>query len=276
MAIRKVALWCNRDKAEAPALARRLIAALRGQRLSVCTDEALARRLGEASGGDFSGADLFITIGGDGTLLAGLHEALRLNALMLGINLGHVGFLTEIEPDDIEQCARRLVTGDFQIETRMLVCTDYDAEALALNEVTVTRAPSSARILTMAVYADGQLIQRFSGDGLIVATPTGSTGYSLSAGGPLVAPGAELMLLTPICAHTPHAKPIVVPASARVEVHLDDQCEGSIAADGRCLGVLEAGEHIAIMRAQRRARFVRLREDDFFERLKSKLLDWGR
>ncbi len=268
MTIHKVALWCNRDKSAAPALAQRLIQALEAEGITVCAETALTTCQEEC--------DLLITIGGDGTLLAGLHEALRLNAPMLGVNLGHMGFLTEIEPDGIEKSVKRLAQGDFQIETRMLVCTDHDPEALALNEVTVTRAPSSARILTMAVYAGGQLIQRFSGDGLIVATPTGSTGYSLSAGGPLVAPGAELMLLTPICAHTPHAKPIVVSASTRVAVHLSDECEGSIAADGRYLGVLPAGGHIEIMRAQRRARFVRLGADDFFERLKSKLLDWGR
>ena len=145
-----------------------------------------------------------------------------------------------------------------------------------LNEATITRSHQSTRILTMTVYVDGRMIQHFSGDGLIVATPTGSTGYSMSAGGPLVTPGVDLMLLTPVCAHTPHAKPIIVPAGATVEVVLEDQCEGVLAMDGRRLDTLPAGGRVRIRRAEKPARFIRMSEPDFFGRLKSKLLDWGR
>ncbi len=272
MEIRKVGLWCNRDKEDAPRIARLLVDTLRQRGIQVCADGLP----GEETETGFEDCDLMIALGGDGTLLAGLGEALRQDAPMLGVNLGHVGFLTEIEPDHIEDSVARLAAGEYHIEERMLVETDRYPGALGLNEVTVTRAPSSMRILTMTVYADGRLIQRFSGDGLIVSTPTGSTGYSLSAGGPLVAPGVDLMLLTPICAHTPHAKPTIVPASARVEVRLSDSCEAVVAADGRCLGTLQTGGQIAVFRAERRARFVRLGGEDFFQRLKSKLLDWGR
>jgi len=185
-----------------------------------------------------------------------------------------VGFLTEIEPYQIRSAIARLAADDYWEEARMLLRAEgYDL--YGLNDVTITRSQTSTRILTMAVYLDGRLIQRFSGDGLIVATPTGSTGYSMSAGGPLVAPGVDLMLLTPICAHTPHAKPMVVPAGAKVEVELEDQCEAVLAMDGRTLGILPAGGRTCIYRSEQPARFVRLSETDFFGRLKSKLLDWG-
>ena len=145
-----------------------------------------------------------------------------------------------------------------------------------LNDVSITRSPTSARILTLAVYLDGRLIQRFAGDGLIIATPTGSTGYSMSAGGPLVTPGVDLMLLTPICAHTPHAKPMVVPAGAEVEVELEDQCEAILALDGRYLDTIPAGGRIRVRQAEREARFIRMSEPDFLGQLKSKLMDWGK
>ena len=276
MTIRKAGIWCNRNKAEALEAAERLIAALSSHGIGAGLDEELFARLprAEAERG-LDGSDLIVTLGGDGTLLSGIDEAMRLEAPMLGVNLGHVGFLTEIEPYQIRQAVARIAAGDYREEERMLLKAD-GYEAFGLNDVSITRSPTSARILTLAVYLDGRLIQRFAGDGLIIATPTGSTGYSMSAGGPLVTPGVDLMLLTPICAHTPHAKPMVVPAGAQIEVELEDQCEAALAMDGRALDVLPAGGRVSIGRADRPARFIRLNETDYFGRLKSKLLDWGR
>lgn len=276
MAIRRAGIWCNRNKAEALTAAERLTEALIRHGIDVGLDEALRARMNRTK--PYRGlkeCDVLIALGGDGTLLSGLNTAMRLDAPMLGVNLGHVGFLTEIEPDQIEEAVCRLAEGDYREEKRMIIQTE-GYEPYGLNDVTFTRALTSTRILTMAVYADGKLIQRFSGDGLIVATPTGSTGYSLSANGPLVLPGVDLMLLTPICAHTPHAKPMIVPANTRVEVELSEECEAVIAMDGRYLGTLSAGGRTAVFRAERSARFIRMGEEDFFERLKSKLLDWGR
>lgn len=276
MIIHRAGIWCNRDKAEALRAAERMAAALHENSIEVGMDEALYERLGGTGAcRGLDGCDLIITLGGDGTLLSGLDEAMRLDVPMLGVNLGHVGFLTEIEPDQIETAAARLACGLYREEKRMLIRAEGYPLA-GLNEVTFTRAQTSTRILTMTVYADGRMIQRFSGDGLIVATPTGSTGYSMSAGGPLVTPGVDLMLLTPICAHTPHAKPTIVPAGARVEVELSEECEAVMALDGRYLGMLPEGGRAAVMRADQSARFIRMGEEDFFGRLKSKLLDWGR
>lgn len=276
MAIQKVGLWCNRDKAEALKAAERLIGALHRHGIEAGADDTLYSRLAHVDAHEgLDGSDLIITLGGDGTLLSGIDEAMRLNVPMLGVNLGHVGFLTEIEPEQIEESVVRLARGEYREEQRMLLRAE-GYELFGLNDVSITRAQTSTRILTMTVYLNGRMIQRFSGDGLIIATPTGSTGYSMSAGGPLVTEGVDLMLLTPICAHTPHAKPMVVPADAVVEVELEDQCEAVMAMDGRYLDTIPAGGRAKICRAENPARFIRMSEADFFGRLKSKLLDWGK
>lgn len=264
MAIRKAGIWCNRDKAGAMEAAGRLTKALHARGILVGPEE-----------GGYEGCDILITLGGDGTLLSGLEVAMRQQAPMLGVNLGHVGFLTEIEPAAMDEAVDRLLAGRYGLEERMLLTTSMDG-SLALNDVTITRAVTSTRILTMSVYADGRMIQRFSGDGLVISTPTGSTGYSMSAGGPLVAPGVDLMLLTPICAHTPHAKPTILPATAHVQVQLHEECEAVLSMDGRFVGALPAGGQAEIFSAQEKARFVRMEEWDFFGRLRSKLLDWGK
>jgi len=276
MAIRKVGIWCNRNKEQALRAAERLIGALHRHGIEAGADDTLYFRLAHADAQEgLDGSDLIITLGGDGTLLSGIDEAMRLNAPMLGVNLGHMGFLTEIEPVQIEDTVDRLARGDYWEEPRMLLQAEGHP-LFGLNDVSITRSQTSTRILTMTVYLNGRLIQHFSGDGLIIATPTGSTGYSMSAGGPLVTPGVDLMVLTPICAHTPHAKPMIVPAGSRIEVELEDQCEAVLAMDGRTLGILPTGGRATIYRAEKPARFIRLSETDFFGRLKSKLLDWGR
>ncbi len=275
MAVRKAGIWCNRNKAEAVQAAEKLICALHRYGIDVGIDEQTRCMLGSSGEENLCGSDMLITLGGDGTLLSGLEEALRLDVPMLGINLGHLGFLTEIEPSEIDQAAARLAAGDYTLEQRMLLEL-RGCDLPALNEVTVSRAPSSRRILTLAVYVNGRLTQHFAGDGLIVATPTGSTGYSMSAGGPIVSPGVDLMLLTPVCAHTPHAKPVIVPADSQVRVVLQEDCEAVLSMDGRFAGTLKSGARAVISRSKREARFVRMDGEEFFERLKSKLLAWGR
>ena len=276
MTIKKVGIWCNRDKAQALKAAERLVAALHRHGIEAGADDTLYFRLAHANVLEgLDGSDVIITLGGDGTLLSGIDEAMRLDVPMLGVNLGHVGFLTEIEPEQIEEAVGRLARENYWIEPRMLLKAEGHG-LFGLNDISITRSQASTRILTLAVYLDGRLIQRFSGDGLIISTPTGSTGYSMSAGGPLVTPGVDLMLLTPICAHTPHAKPMIVPAGARVEAVLEDQCEAVMAMDGRYLDTIPAGGSAVVQRSDRSARFIRLGDSDFFGRLKSKLLDWGK
>jgi NAD+ kinase len=276
MTMRKVGIWGNYNKEDALKAARGLIDVLYRHEIEVCVEEQLHFRLNDprAERG-ISACDVIVSLGGDGTLLAAMQYARRLDVPMLGVNLGHLGFLTEIEPEDIEVAVARLAVGDFTLDERMMLQVK-GSELCALNEVTVIRAPSSRRILTLAVYVDGRLTQHFAGDGLIVATPTGSTGYSMSAGGAIVSPGVDLMLLTPVCAHTPHAKPIIVPASSRVEIVLQEDCEAALSLDGRCISLLKSGQHAIVYRAGQSARFIRMGGEQFFERLKSKLLDWGR
>jgi NAD+ kinase len=217
-------------------------------------------------------------LGGDGTILSALDYALPNDIPMLGINLGRMGFLTEVDPKDLRRDVISVLEGRYSIDPRtvMTIKGQDEREFFALNEIVVRRSTPAVCVLSLEIEVNGIMVDRISGDGLIVATPTGSTGYSMSAGGPLVTPGVDLILLTPVCAHTPHAKPIIVPAGAKVEVELEDQCEGILAMDGRRLDTLPAGGKVCIRRNDRPARFIRMNEPDFFGRLKSKLLDWGR
>ena len=189
--------------------------------------------------------------------------------------MGHVGFLTELEPDDMEKCVDRLISGQYTLEERMLLEADVGGQPMALNDATVTRAPSLRRILTLEVYINGLLAESFSGDGLIISTPTGSTAYSFAAGGPVVQPDMELLLLTPICPHTLNTRPMVAPADALIEVVPGRGNEAVLTMDGKSVHYLGGGERIVLKRSERRARFIHLNDQGFYDRLRSKLMDWG-
>ena len=244
--------------------------------LEVCVDGELGSVSGfEGCRCGFDDCDMVATFGGDGTLLTGLQYAVAHDIPVLGMNMGHVGFLTEMEPGCEEACVQRLLQGDYTLEERMLLEADVAGHPVALNDATITRAPSLRRIMIASVYVDGALAESFSGDGLIVSTPTGSTAYSFSAGGPVVQPDLELLVLTPICPHTLATRPIVVPGSATVEVAVSRGSEGILAMDGKSVYYIGSEEKITLHRSTRKARFIRLNNEIFYDRLRSKLMDWG-
>lgn len=227
----------------------------------------------------FDCCQLLIVLGGDGTILSGLDYAIENDLPILGINLGRLGFLTELETDELDESViDRLLTGDFVIDTRttmMVEGWDY-RKFFALNDIVITRATSSVRILSLEYEANGATVDCISGDGLIVATATGSTAYSLSAGGPVVLPGLECFVLTPICPHTLNARPVVVSADECITVRMVDDRGGAQAVlDGRRAIMLDR-EHpeITIRRSVRQARFVRLNEKNYYGLLRSKLSEW--
>jgi len=264
MAFGTVAIWQNDAKPGVQAVARRLRAALSAKGMRVLPD---CEHLDEC--------DLMMVLGGDGTFLHAFEAALPRDIPMLGVNLGRVGFLSEIQPDHLEQDVEALAAGQYTFESRMLleVRTASGQSAFALNEVAFNRSDSSAGVLSLSVSARGGMMDRFSGDGLIVATPTGSTAYSMAAGGPIVAPGLDCMLLTPICPHTLAARPIVISDREEVCVSiLGDRSRARVIVDGRY--VLQPDGAVAVRRAARNIRFVRLRPHSFFESLRGKLSDW--
>ncbi len=243
---------------------------------------------GETPGGvelpPFTGDELdaLITFGGDGTLLRGARLLAGREIPILGVNLGRVGFLTTADRQTLDPALDALVAGRFVIERRQaLTAAILDDEGrarsnlLAVNDVAVHKG-GVARVVRVNVFIQGENVGPYSGDGLVIATPTGSTAYNLSAGGPIVVPGVEAIIVTPICAHTLAVRPLVVPATYRILIEpmtgwADDLL---VSFDGQTGTVLAPGECIDVRRADHRVCLIRLGGDGFFTRMREKL-HWG-
>ena len=231
----------------------------------------------------FSRADVkpqaLVCLGGDGTILRGAQYAVQWNAPLVGINLGQVGFLAEIDKEDMLPAMDALLEGRFTEEARSLLeaTTEDGRRFLALNDVVVTRG-GYARLVTVRALVNGTLAGDYRADGLVIATPTGSTGYSLAAGGPIVSPDVDCMIITPICAHSLQHRPEVVPGSAEISLrlHKHDVMEGALQIDGRTCAQLHAGDGVQVRRAQERLRLIRMKNTGFFEIATRKLSDWAK
>ncbi len=227
------------------------------------------------------GLDLLLTLGGDGTLLRGARMVAPHGVPVLGINLGHLGFLTAVGPDELESALDRLAAGDIILDERMVL--DARAEAadgtvrgryLALNDAVLHRG-GVARMLRMVVHAHGEEVGTYSADGIILATPTGSTAYSLSAGGPIVSPAVDCIIATPICPHTLAVRPLILSAAETVTVEVLSPSEELILTiDGQQGAMLVPGDRLRISRAPLPLRLVRFPGQTFFSTLRRKLR-WG-
>lgn len=222
--------------------------------------------------------DLIITFGGDGTLLNGARYALRYDIPLLGINLGTVGFLTEEEPKRLGKALQMIIDDEFQIETRSLleIQNQKTGETFqALNDAVITRG-GYARLIQVEAFVNNKEYGMFTADGIIVATPTGSTGYSLSAGGPIVEPGMNCMIITPVCAHSMQHCPCIVSVESRIRLLLRPEREqtAELQIDGQNRGTLEAGDEILISGTDKKIRLIRLHPYDFFSLMRRKLTEW--
>jgi NAD+ kinase len=221
------------------------------------------------------GSELVLVLGGDGTLLRAAELARPAGVPLLGINLGHVGFLAEAERDDLAHTVQRVLDRDYQVEERLTLDVsvwshDEQINEWALNEVSVEKA-SRERMLEVIVEVDGRPLSRWGGDGLVCATPTGSTAYAWSAGGPVVWPSVEALLLVPISAHALFARPLVVtPTSVLAVELLPDGSGGVLWADGRRTLPLDRGARIEVRRSDQPVRFARLSTKPFTDRLVAK------
>ena len=223
--------------------------------------------------------DLMITFGGDGTLLGGAQLAISCGSPLLGINLGTVGFLTEEEPENLDQALESLLRGQYTIEQRSLleaVNVRDGARSFALNDVVITRG-GYARLIRVEAKVNGEEYGTFTADGIVVATPTGSTGYSLSAGGPIVEPGMRCMTITPVCAHSLQHAPCVASASSEIRLRMraDREQTAELQVDGMNRGMLKGGDEIRITGAARPLELIRLRPYHFFGLVRKKLMEWG-
>ena len=281
MQFRRVGMIWRSSKPESLAVAGELISLLGEYNISVVTSDALSDALGRpraASEQELGHCDLIMVLGGDGAILSALDWALPGDIPVVGINFGRLGFLTEIDPSSLKQDIAALLDGKYTLDSRTtMTIRGFDQrDFFALNEIVVTRSTPTLRVLSLEIEVNGTLVDRISGDGLIVASSTGSTAYSLSAGGPIVMPSLDCFVITPICAHTMTARPVVVSASDRVSVRvLDDRGGAQAVLDGRKnVPLVGSNSQITILRSDMQARFVRLHDRNYFSLLRGKLSEW--
>jgi len=221
--------------------------------------------------------DCIIVLGGDGTMIRAANRLLQYDIPIFGINAGNLGYLTGVEARDAEKGLERICNGDFRVQNRMMLDGEINGNYTdsALNEVAITRSGVS-RMINLAVYVNGALLDVVTGDGLLISTPTGSTGYNLSAGGAVVTPEAQLILLTPICPHSLSSREIVVSGEDEISVEIRQNRRGpevgAVATfDGRSAVELNNEDRIVVKRSKYTTKMVQLDERTFFEVLRSKL-----
>ena len=279
----RIGLMVHGRREDAVAAARKAAAYLLSRGVSVLAEDdaaAVLKDLG-AEVTPFSqahGADVIVALGGDGTLLRGAQYALRWDASLLGVNMGRVGFLAEIEPEALEEALDRVIAGTARSENRPVLEVCCEGRTwYGLNDVVISRGGYS-RLITIDALVDGDSTGRYVADGLIVATPTGSTGYCLSAGGPVVSPKVDCMVITPICAHTLQHRPCVVPGGAHIRLSLwaEDVQSASLEVDGQTCMELHSGMQVSVRRDERALRLIRMRETSFFQTVRDKLTEWTR
>lgn len=215
----------------------------------------------EEAGGEIATApterpDMVLAVGGDGTMLGAARSALEWDVPVLGFNLGTLGFLARAEPEDMATVVRRLLAGEFEVEERLTVSAGIDAaSADGVNDVVVEKIDST-RLVSLEVQVDDMLFTTYRADGLIVATPTGSTAYSFSAGGPVIDPDVRALVLTPVAAHSLFDRPIVLPADSRITVTVRGDRPVRVNVDKASLGNLGDGASVVISAGSRPSRFV--------------------
>lgn len=223
-------------------------------------------------------ADLIIALGGDGTILQIIADAAEYDTPVMGINLGHLGFLTQAEKDDAE-FFDKILSGDFTVNRPMMLTATLHqssgktAQHNALNDI-ILRG-NGAKMISLEVAVNGTVTNRYLADGIIVATSTGSTAYSLSCGGPIVHQALDCIILTPICPHTLKSRCIVIPPDASVVLRFDPSycLEADLKADGNPLAQLKPGDYVEITRAPIKAPLVTLNDRNYFDVVRTKLSD---
>jgi NAD+ kinase len=226
-------------------------------------------------------ADMVVVLGGDGTLISTARIIGARDIPILGVNLGSLGFLTEIALDELYPALDKCLQGEYRVSERLMLHASVErdgveiASHLVLNDVVINKG-ALARIVDLKTTVNDYDVTTFKADGLIISTPTGSTGYSLSAGGPIITPSMDCIVITPICPHTLTNRPLVIDAAAVVSVtvkSLDDE-DIYLTLDGQVGVELKSGDMIHICRAEHNARLIMSEERDYFAVLRTKL-KWG-
>lgn len=245
-----------------------------------CVDHEDFLRNSAGGGRDAVSPECALVLGGDGTLLRAARNMMDRDIPLLGVNLGTLGYLAEVEIGAIEPALDKLLQGSYTREERMMLeghvrKRESGEENVALNDIVISRC-GSLQILTLHIYVNGQFLNRFSADGMIVATPTGSTGYNMSAGGPVVEPSASLLLLTPICPHTLSTRSIVLAPEDEIRIEIPRGRDGRLQAveanfDGSHKIGLETGDSIVVRKAARTTGILKLNTESFLTVLHKKM-----
>lgn len=233
---------------------------------------------------DIEDGDCMIVLGGDGTMLQAAWDRKKRNLPLIGVNLGTLGYMTEIELSALEESLDKLMEGQFEVESRMMLngsilsCSrpeEKEAASWALNDIVISRC-GSLQIIKFDIFVNGQFLNQYSADGVIITTPTGSTGYNLSAGGPIVEPKARLIMITPICPHTLNQRSIILSPEDVIEIVISEGREGSeqvveASFDGNRIVPMRTGDRIRITQSEKTTDIIQLNKVSFLEVLHKKM-----
>ncbi|SHI54477.1 NAD+ kinase [Malonomonas rubra DSM 5091] len=282
--LKKVGVYAKKNHPDAEQLALMICERLKKENIEVLLEDGLAEQIGQVNG--FSGedipgqVDLIIVLGGDGTLISVARQIGELTVPILGVNLGRLGFLTEVTRDELPGMLELIARDEFQISDRMMldaIIHRGDQEVgryTVLNDVVINKG-ALARIIDMETCVDGRHLSTYKADGLIISTPTGSTGYNLAAGGPIIYPEINSLVISPICPHMLTNRPIVVWSRSKIEIKVKFEDDVVFfTADGQVGRKLLPGDVVEVRRSEARTRLVSSPSKDYFEILRTKL-SWG-
>lgn len=284
--IKKIGLAPNPHKPETLQLTLEIANWLESRGIQVVVTRDIAEQIGKpgiaAECDEVAGTDLLVVLGGDGTLLMWSRIAVPKGTPIMGINYGRYGFITEIDPEEATQSLERILSGDYCISERVVLKATLLRDGIVvgtyygLNDVVVSKGPM-ARMLALHTYVDGKFIVTHFADGIIVSSPTGSTAYSLSAGGPVVHPDVSVLIVTPICPHTLNARPLVVPDDETVCIIGEcgnGERDSMLTIDGQLGEHLACNDKVEVSKADFAAKLVLLDPQSFYEKLQTRL-HWG-
>ncbi|NOS80447.1 MAG: NAD(+) kinase [Nitrospira sp.] len=263
---------------------RDVVAWLRARNINVILGETSVTLLGELDGYQdaqlSNKADVLLVLGGDGTMLNAARLAAERSIPILGVNMGGLGFLTEVRLENLYPSLERVFANDYVLDERLMLQTHIhrDGETIAqgvvLNDVVISKG-TLARMIELRIEIEGRFVTNLRSDGLIVSSPTGSTAYSLSAGGPIIDPAVQSLILTPVCPHTLTHRPLIVPGKDKIDLTLTSKDDGAMATlDGQVGVSITQGDTVTIQTSENRTRLIRFPESNYYDVLREKL-KWG-
>ena len=230
---------------------------------------------------ELDGIDVLLVLGGDGTILMVAYECARRGIKIIGINYGHIGFLAEFEPEKLDDALNLLCSGKFETEKRSMLKIEIEGKTyLALNDFVIQRSTYGnkySNTISVEATIDGSLVDNYLSDGIIVSTPTGSTAYSLAAGGSVLTPDIKAFILTPLCAHSLHSRPIVFSDNSRLELsYKKENTAVNVSVDGIVVGEYENEVKATVTKSEYYTEFITSVDVNFFDKLLSKLSKWSK